>query len=119
MTTNWRDLRAETITTPEAEREVDLNKMIIDLEQTLAALRAKCGITQETLAERIGTSRPNVSRIERGGDVRLSTLKRYVEALDGKLEISVTFSKKFDADPDEKTETIGSTTTRRRRRQTA
>ena len=43
------------------------------------------------LAEALGTSRPNVGRIEREVEVRLSTLERYVEALGGKLEIHAVF----------------------------
>ena len=44
-------------------------------------------MTQEQVAEQLGTSRPNVSRIEREDDVRVSTLQRYVAALGGELEL--------------------------------
>ena len=37
------------------------------------------------------TSRPNISRIEKETDVRLSTLERYVEALARQLEIHAVF----------------------------
>jgi len=43
----------------------------------------------------LGSRRPNVGRIEKELDVRLSSLERYVEALGGKLEIHAVFD---DAD---------------------
>ncbi len=43
------------------------------------------------MAAGLETSRPNVSRIEREVDVRLSTLQRYVEALGGELELIARF----------------------------
>jgi len=65
------------------------------LEIAPAALRELRGASQTELAEALGTSRPNVGRIEKEVDVRLSTLERYVEALGGKLEIHAVFD---DAD---------------------
>ena len=49
------------------------------------------GASQIQAADSLGTSRPNVGRIEKKIDVRLSTLERYVEALGGKLEIHAVF----------------------------
>jgi hypothetical protein len=34
---------------------------------------------------------PNVSRIEQGGEMELSTLRSYVEALGGRLQVSAIF----------------------------
>jgi transcriptional regulator with XRE-family HTH domain len=70
---------------------VDAIKRAVELEIALHELRERCGVTQEELASRIDTSRPNVSRIERGDDIRLSTLQRYVAALGGELEIVARF----------------------------
>lgn len=75
---------------PNRER-VDAIKRAVQLEIALHELRERRGVTQEQLAARIETSRPNVSRIERGDDVRLSTLQRYVAALGGDLEIVARF----------------------------
>jgi len=54
-------------------------------------LRERRAITQEQVAAHLGTSRPNVSRIEREDDVRLSTVQRYIEALGGELELVAQF----------------------------
>ncbi|MBI4261223.1 MAG: XRE family transcriptional regulator [Actinobacteria bacterium] len=43
------------------------------------------------LAGALGVSQANVSRVEREGDVYLSTLRNYVSALGGKLELRAVF----------------------------
>jgi transcriptional regulator with XRE-family HTH domain len=76
---------------PPNRKRVDAIKRAVELEIALHELREHRGITQDQLAARIDTSRPNVSRIERGDDIRLSTLQRYVAALGGELEIVARF----------------------------
>jgi DNA-binding XRE family transcriptional regulator len=75
---------------PNRER-VDAIKRGVEFEIALHEVRERRGITQEQVAERLGTSRPNVSRIEHEDDVRMSTMRRYVEALGGELEIVARF----------------------------
>ncbi len=58
---------------------------------TLAELRGEVGLTQRDVAKTLGQSRANVSRIEHEEDLYLSTLREYVEALGGKLQISAVF----------------------------
>ncbi|MCE7073066.1 helix-turn-helix domain-containing protein [Dyadobacter sp. CY327] len=55
-------------------------------------LRKKQGLTQEQLADRCGTTKTYISRIENNAsDIRLSTLMRIVrEGLGGNLKLSVT-----------------------------
>lgn len=60
-------------------------------EMPLAELRQARQMTQVTLAELLETSQPEVSKIERRTDVYVSTLRRYVEAMGGKLEIVARF----------------------------
>lgn len=57
----------------------------------LAELRQSRQITQVQLAETLGISQGNVSRLETRSDVYLSTLRSYVEALGGRLEIAAVF----------------------------
>lgn len=47
----------------------------------LAALRKQKGLTQAELAARIGMSQSDLSKLERRADVKVSTLRTYVEAL--------------------------------------
>jgi DNA-binding XRE family transcriptional regulator len=60
----------------------------------LAEAREACDMTQQELARILGVSQANVSRIEREGDVYRSTLRNYVEALGGRLEIVAIFPEK-------------------------
>ncbi len=48
-------------------------------------------LTQVQLADTLGISQGNVSRLETRSDVYLSTLRSYVEALGGQLEIAAVF----------------------------
>lgn len=56
---------------------------------TLGVLREGFGLTQVALAERAGIAQSHVSKIENEGDVQLSTLRRYVEALGAELEVAI------------------------------
>ena len=48
----------------------------------LARVRGELGLSQTEVAARMGTSQSAVARLESGdGDVRLSSLQRYAEAL--------------------------------------
>ena len=59
----------------------------------LAELREHVNKTQGEVAQAIGVKQPTVAGMERlGRDLKLSTLKRYVEATGGKLRIDVEFS---------------------------
>jgi predicted transcriptional regulator len=75
----------------DARSRVETTKRAMRLQVALAELREARGMSQAGVAGELGTSRPNVSRIESEVDVRLSTLERYVEALGGRLEIHAVF----------------------------
>ena len=94
-TRSLNDIRAKRPLSPDARKRVDDIKRAMQLEIALVELRELRGATQTQVADSLGTSRPNVGRIESEIDVRLSTLERYVEALGGKLEIHAVFD---DAD---------------------
>ncbi|VEH67242.1 Antitoxin HigA [Rodentibacter pneumotropicus] len=60
------------------------------LEAGLSKLREDLELSQKDLAASLGISQPAVAQIEqRGNDIRLSTLKRYVETMGGKLSLAV------------------------------
>ncbi|XHX45974.1 putative HTH domain-containing transcriptional regulator [Lonepinella koalarum] len=47
-------------------------------------------LSQKELANSLGISQPAIAQIEqRGNELKLSTLKRYVETLGGKLSLTV------------------------------
>lgn len=57
----------------------------------LSELRRSRKLSQSRVAGRVGIKQAAVSRMERRGDVLLSTLRRVVEAMGGKLSIRVEF----------------------------
>jgi len=79
------DRRAIDAYRDEAEREHER------YERTLAEVRKARRLTQVQLAETMGTAQGDVSRIERQGDLYLSTLARYVSAMGGRLELTARF----------------------------
>jgi DNA-binding Xre family transcriptional regulator len=63
----------------------------IDHQATLAEMRKSRSISQAKLADVLGVKQMQVSRLERRKDPRLSTLRRSVEALGGRLTLIATF----------------------------
>lgn len=60
------------------------------LENQLYRLREELEISQKELAHTLGIKQPSLSAIEnRGHDLKISTMKKYVEAMGGKLRIDV------------------------------
>lgn len=55
----------------------------------LRALRLLADRSQEQIAQALGVKQPSVLKIERQTDLYLSTLRRFVEAAGGKLELRV------------------------------
>lgn len=55
----------------------------------LRALRALAERSQEQIAQALGIKQPSVHKIERQTDLYLSTLRRFVEAAGGTLELRV------------------------------
>ena len=60
-------------------------------EMPLQELRQARHLSQERLAELLLTKQANISRIERRTDMYISTLRSYVEALGGELDIVARF----------------------------
>lgn len=61
----------------------------IEAIRGLQNLRKLAGFTQVDLAARLDLPQGNISRLENNSDMLLSTLNGYVEALGGKLRLSV------------------------------
>jgi DNA-binding XRE family transcriptional regulator len=57
----------------------------------LRAVRDTRGATQRELAQRLGMAQPEISKLERRRDVRLSTARAYVGALGGRLRLVAEF----------------------------
>jgi predicted transcriptional regulator len=59
--------------------------------QSLKALRELAGLTQADLAKRLEVGQAAVSKVESRGNVQISSLKKYVEALGATLRIDAAF----------------------------
>jgi transcriptional regulator with XRE-family HTH domain len=59
--------------------------------ETLRELREAAGKAQAHIAAALNIKQPSVSKIERQADMYLSTLRSYVEAIGGELELTVRF----------------------------
>lgn len=77
-----------------AERRKRINaraKELIATEMALSDIRKSRALTQEQVAKKLGGKQVYVSRLESRSDVKVSTLRGYVKALGGDLQLLVTF----------------------------
>jgi DNA-binding XRE family transcriptional regulator len=81
---------------PERAARIDALAAAIENALDLAEMRRRRGMTQKQLAEAMNVSQANISRIEHGIDAQLSTIRTYVQALGGKLEIRAVFPDRSD-----------------------
>lgn len=71
-----------------AQAEAQAKAMLLNIQ--LAKIRALAQKTQAEMAETLDVKQPTVAGIERvGQDLKLSTLKRYVEAAGGKVRLDI------------------------------
>ena len=73
--------------TPESRQRIEEMAEEMLLETRLYELRETLNISQQMLANSLGISQPSVAAIEqRGNELKISTLKRYVEAMGGRCD---------------------------------
>jgi DNA-binding XRE family transcriptional regulator len=71
-----------------ANAQAKADEMLLDIH--LAELRTLMTKTQTEIAAALGVKQPTIAGMEKAGqDLKLSTLKRYVEACGGKLRLDV------------------------------
>lgn len=75
---------------PESQARIkDMSDEMI-LEVGLQMMRDELQLSQKYVAEMMGVSQPAITQLEqRGNDLKLATLKRYIEAMGGKLSLDV------------------------------
>ena len=76
---------------PEAQERVTARSSELLQAMALADLRRAQASTQQQLAKTLGVNQAWISRVERQTDMYLSTLRSYIEALGGELEVSARF----------------------------
>ncbi|EPF15792.1 Antitoxin HigA [Cedecea davisae] len=77
---------------PEDQAEIHKLTEALILETGLQLVREDLGLSQKQVAQKMGVSQPAIAAIEqRGNDLKVLTLKRYVEALGGRLSLQLEF----------------------------
>jgi transcriptional regulator with XRE-family HTH domain len=79
--------------TPARRRRIDAAKRELLVEMYLHEVRKLLGLSQVELAARLDVSQASVSQFENQDDMTVTTLRRIIEALGGRLEITVEFPK--------------------------
>ena len=75
-----------------AEKQANVKAMADDMrmELQLYRIREELELSQKQMAEALSISQPSVVALEkRGNDIKLSSVKRYIEAMGGVLNLSV------------------------------
>lgn len=77
---------------PQERRErIEARAQGLLMEMALQELRQQRGLTQQQLADRLEMQQAAVSKMESQADIHLSTLRRIVAAMGGRLKLVATF----------------------------
>jgi DNA-binding XRE family transcriptional regulator len=90
MARSYDEFIARTMSPAQLQRAKKLARKVRE-EYVLSELRKKSGKTQRELAKAIGIKQPSLSKLEKQADMQLSTLKKFVNALGGELELIARF----------------------------
>lgn len=85
----FRDLTANF--TPERRTRIAERAAQLREEMTLDELRIARGRSQEAVADALEVGQPAVAKLEQRRDMHVSSLRRYIEALGGELELRAKF----------------------------
>ncbi len=91
MARKFADLQKEILADPVKRERGEREKAAMRAAMRLADIREQRQETQVSLAQMLGTTQANVSRIERTDNIYLKTLADYVAGLGGHLEINAVF----------------------------
>lgn len=83
------DLHKKWMKSPKYQREYEALKQEFSLAAALIEARARAGLTQEQVAQRMKTTQAVVARLEGGGSMPSTrTLEKYAKATGMRLKIS-------------------------------
>ena len=91
MARTLQDIMAHEKPEVVAQAQELATEMLLNIH--LAELRERASLTQNELALALGVKQPTISGMEKvGQDIKLSSLKKYIEATGGKLRLDVEMS---------------------------
>jgi DNA-binding XRE family transcriptional regulator len=88
----FKDFKNKALKKPEVREEYEALAPLFAIKKELVVARVAKGVTQEQIAQRIGTSKSNISRLESLNNTympNLGTLMKYAEALGLKLDVGL------------------------------
>ena len=84
------NFRKKALKDPKVKAEYDALSAAFDMKRQMIALRKDAGLTQEQMAELLGTKKSNISRLESiSSDIspRLATVEEYARVLGYSIKI--------------------------------
>lgn len=89
MAKPFRTLRERM--TPEAREQAEQKAKALLAEMPLQELRQARALSQEQLADLLQVKQASISKLERRTDMYISTLRSFIQAMGGELEIVARF----------------------------
>jgi DNA-binding XRE family transcriptional regulator len=89
MIRKYSELKTKLSAKQQADIKAGKEKLLAEIP--LEQLRSARNLTQTNLAHVLGVNQSAISKIEKRTDMYLSTLRSYVEAMGGSLEIQAVF----------------------------
>lgn len=86
----WSDIKAKAKPKTRARIEAGARRLTADLH--LAQLRKARGLTQDAIAQLLGVSQAEVSKMERRTELYVGTLRKFIEAMNGELVVAARFA---------------------------
>ena len=80
----FKEFKEKALQIPEVKAEYDALSTAFDIKRQMIALRKKAGVTQEEMANLLGTKKSNISRLESmnaTNSPRLATIEDYARVL--------------------------------------
>ena len=88
MTIPFRELKKRWMMDPDFRKEYDALESDFAVARQLIEARTRAGLTQQELADRMGTTQPVIARLESGRQKPTTkTLERIAKATGSKVEI--------------------------------
>jgi DNA-binding transcriptional regulator YiaG len=86
---SFAQLRARM--TPKAQAKAEAEALRLEEEMNLAEVRRALKLSQDEIAQTLQIGQGSVAKIEKRADMYVSTLRRFIEAMGGELEIIARF----------------------------
>ncbi len=86
---SFAELRARL--SPEAQSAAEAEARRLDAEMDLAEVRRALKLSQDELAQTLNIGQAAVAKMEKRADMYVSTLRRFIEAMGGRLDIVARF----------------------------